>query len=90
MGHYVCHERGLLHRPSTLRYSIIRCFWEFSASANEMPGVSRYRGGKKLHVRIDKDLRGILLELAAAERRSVASLCNLVLRDFAKPEKSKQ
>jgi hypothetical protein len=48
---------------------------------------SHYRGSPNLQVRIDKDLQAVLLQIAADECRSVASLVNLVLREFVLPSK---
>ena len=41
---------------------------------------------KKLTIKIDPDIADIVRQLAQSDRRSAASLINLLVRDFLRPQ----
>jgi hypothetical protein len=43
-----------------------------------------------VQIRLERDLTEPIVELAASERRSVVSLCNLMIRDFLLPPKNEK
>jgi hypothetical protein len=47
------------------------------------------RIGKRLFVKLDEEITPAIREIAKADRRSVASLVNMILREFLRPPAKK-